>query len=253
MITLPNGKQIRLLAECPSPSPAEPMTKLTTKIPSSYTLCPRATPIIDQLSIGSCTSTSLCDTVFFMARSRPMPSRLFNYYLSRAKEGYITDDVGCDMRTAMSVGIDRGFCPETKWTYVDDGKKFKTKPTEACYTLAKNQKILDKSYLPGDGGEAYRRTLFTNKAPIIVGITIWESMLSLENLKSGFIPIPEPGEKYLGFHYLQLYGYDDAIRTFTLKNSWGTYYGDRGWFHCSYDYLVGHHGNFEAWTIKSLA
>jgi hypothetical protein len=69
----------------------------------------------------------------------------------------------------------------------------------------------------------------------------------------------------VGGHVLTIVGYDDNNECWIVKNSWGTKWGDKGWFKLAYDanliaewygpgtgimYLDGIHGNFKPNTPK---
>jgi hypothetical protein len=251
-VVFPDGKIVKLMSRQPAPvkpDPAPARPRAPKPLPPAFSLRPKAPPILDQLSIGSCGPTALCDAMRFLC-GKPL-SVLFSYYLTRAREGYITEDVGCELVNAVGAAMDKGVCLDRLWPYIDDGRRFKTRPASACYKNALNVRILDKACLAGDG-EAYKRALFNNKLPVIAGIGIWESLLDDDNLAKGYFPVPKKGERILGLHYLQVYGYDDSKRLYLLKNSWGTGYGDQGWFHCPYEYLTYKYLNFEAWLVRRV-
>jgi parallel beta-helix repeat protein len=59
--------------------------------------------------------------------------------------------------------------------------------------------------------------------------------------------------KLEGGHWITIVGFDDAQKCWICKNSWGTYWGERGWFRIKYGecgienhaiYLKGVYGNF---------
>jgi C1A family cysteine protease len=64
--------------------------------------------------------------------------------------------------------------------------------------------------------------------------------------------MPKKGEKILGGHAVELVGYDDASKTFTVRNSWGPNWADHGYFHMPYAFLTGSQGGQayvdEIWT-----
>lgn len=68
-------------------------------------------------------------------------------------------------------------------------------------------------------------------------------------------------DNIVGGHLVSLMGYDDVTQSWLVKNSWGTTWGDNGWFHMGYDptmfidgcyggetgilYVDGIYGNFK--------
>ncbi len=54
--------------------------------------------------------------------------------------------------------------------------------------------------------------------------------------------------KKLGGHAVVITGWDDATSSFTVKNSWGTSWGESGYFRIAYSELAGK-TNFGFWTI----
>jgi hypothetical protein len=66
--------------------------------------------------------------------------------------------------------------------------------------------------------------------------------------RDGNIPLPTPGEAFLGGHAVTLVGYDDDRGSFIFRNSWGNRWGDRGYGYLPYGYL-GHIK--DAWTVDS--
>jgi len=62
--------------------------------------------------------------------------------------------------------------------------------------------------------------------------------------------MPEPGEKVLGGHAVALVGFDDKNKEFIVRNSWGSNWGDRGYFYMPYDYVLSQELSSDFWTIK---
>lgn len=76
-----------------------------------------------------------------------------------------------------------------------------------------------------------------NKLPVIIGAILSESFNNLE-LKAGSIFwSPKEGEESSGGHAMCVVGYDDDLNggSFRIVNSWGTDWGDNGFFWLSYD------------------
>jgi C1A family cysteine protease len=64
------------------------------------------------------------------------------------------------------------------------------------------------------------------------------------------VQLPGPGERALGGHAVLAVGYDDGVRRFTVRNSWGAGWGIRGYFTIPYDYLANANLADDMWTIR---
>jgi GNAT superfamily N-acetyltransferase len=54
--------------------------------------------------------------------------------------------------------------------------------------------------------------------------------------QSGLVPLPDPGERPVGFHSVRLVGHQDDGETWQFANSWGTEWGDEGYGKITDDY-----------------
>ena len=66
----------------------------------------------------------------------------------------------------------------------------------------------------------------------------YESFESDAVAKSGILPMPQKGEKQVGGHAVCCVGYDDAKQMFLIRNSWGTDWGQAGYFWMPYAYMT---------------
>ena len=64
--------------------------------------------------------------------------------------------------------------------------------------------------------------------------------------------MPKPKEKQLGGHAILAVGYDDRQRRFTIRNSWGSNWGLKGYFTIPYDYVIDENLADDFWTIRSV-
>lgn len=78
---------------------------------------------------------------------------------------------------------------------------------------------------------ATRNSIMANK-PVIIGIKVTNSIF---NVGSSGIWTPSPAEEIAGGHALCVVGYDDQKKMFEIINSWGTGWGNNGFFKISYD------------------
>jgi len=69
-------------------------------------------------------------------------------------------------------------------------------------------------------------------------------------IETGTVNLPEMGEQQLGGHAVLAVGYDDASQRFTIRNSWGTGWGMKGYFTMPYAYLEDRNLSDDFWTVR---
>ena len=79
---------------------------------------------------------------------------------------------------------------------------------------------------------------------------VYESFESPEVAQTGVMPIPQPGEQPLGGHAVLAVGYDDAKQVLIVRNSWGTAWGDGGYFYMPYAIVTELKLALDFWTIR---
>ena len=62
--------------------------------------------------------------------------------------------------------------------------------------------------------------------------------------------MPLPNEPSIGGHAVVAVGYDDAKKRLIMRNSWGTGWGDRGYFYLPYEYITTPNLAADFWTIR---
>ena len=67
--------------------------------------------------------------------------------------------------------------------------------------------------------------------PIAIAISIFTNFMSINSKKTGKIGMPSNNDKFIGGHAVIICGYDDNTSELILRNSWGTYWGDNGYFY----------------------
>jgi len=238
--------------------------------------------VYDQAKLGSCTANSLafcyhfdelldkketnrlivnnnvsedvenCDTTKITVQLSSketnifVPSRLFIYYNERDLEGNVSKDAGAEIHDGIQVMNTIGVCPETDWPY--DILKFAVKPDEKCYTEAQNHKSIDYNAL--DQNLDQLKACLISGFPVAFGFVVYQSFESDYVKQTGQVPMPEKGEKVLGGHAVALVGYDDSKKVFIVRNSWGSNWGDRGYFYMPYQYVLNQELSSDFWTIK---
>jgi len=231
-------------------------------LPAQVDLRPNCPPVYDQGQLGSCTANAIAAAIEFDQKKQGItqltPSRLFIYYNERVIEHSATSDNGAQIRDGIKSVAKQGVCSETSWPYDDTNKnpmpcpkcKYAAKPPKACYAEAAAHKV-----------SAYQRLIPTldrlrgclaSGYPFVFGFTVYESFESQDVAKSGILQLPAPTEHTVGGHAVMAVGYNDAGQQFIIRNSWGTEWGQAGYFLMPYAYLTNTNLADDFWTIQMV-
>jgi hypothetical protein len=147
-------------------------------------------------------------------------------------------NAGCDygsmINNACQLLVDEGDVLYAN--YDQDDYRCARKPTPEDQAAASNYKILDWMKLFEIEDPAEKKVQATKAAlaqyrPVIIGM----------KLRSGFQDVKEywdpnsGGQGYSGGHAMTVIGYDDYKEAFEVMNSWGTDWGNEGYFWIKYD------------------
>ncbi len=224
----------------------------SAQLPAALDLRPQCPPVYDQGQLGSCTANAIAGAVEFDelkagGGSSWTPSRLFIYYNERALEGTVPIDSGAQLRDGIKVIASAGVVPESEWPY--DISRFADRPPQPLYDEAKRDRV--SSYLRIPQMLVQLKTCIAEGFPFVFGFTVFASMETQEVARTGVIPLPQPGDSMVGGHAVGCVGYDDASQRFTIRNSWGTGWGDAGYGYIPYAYLVDPGLAADFWTVRS--
>ncbi|GHG49269.1 peptidase C1 [Sinomonas cellulolyticus] len=223
-------------------------------LPASVDLTPGCPPVYDQGQLGSCTGNSIAAALEFDADKQGIagyttPSRLFIYYNERVMEHTVASDSGAQIRDGVKSVGSQGACPEAEWGY--DITKFTVKPPEQCYIDAKQHRAI--AYQRVSRSLPQMQGCLADGYPFVFGFTVYESFESQQVAQTGVAPMPGPNEQALGGHAVLAVGYDNASQTFRVRNSWGTGWGQAGYFTLPYQYLLSTGLSSDFWTIRTLS
>jgi C1A family cysteine protease len=221
------------------------------KLPSKIDLRPKCPPVYDQGDLGSCTANAIGAAFEFeLIRQKPskdfVPSRLFIYYNERVIEHSVESDNGAQIRDGMKSINKNGVCPESLWPY--EPKKFSLRPAPSCYAEALNHQAL--SYHRVAQTLNQMKGCLMEGYPFVFGFTVYESFESPAAAKTGKINMPSKNESVIGGHAVVAVGYDDALKRFIVRNSWGPGWGLKGYFTMPYEYLLENNLSDDFWTIR---
>ncbi len=224
--------------------------KLVT-LPRKVDMRSKCSPVEDQGQLGSCTANALVGALEFLELKHGAQfvdlSRLFVYYNERVIEGTVDQDSGAFIRDGIKSLAKQGVCPEKQWPYRISA--FRKKPRAACYRAAKKHRI--KSYHRISTVHEMCSCL-AEGFPFVFGFTVYDAFESAAVARSGVLNMPGPKEKVAGGHAVMAVGYDDTARRFVIRNSWGSDWGQKGYFTMPYDYLSPDKNLADDfWTIRA--
>lgn len=219
---------------------------LTAQLPAAVDYSSQIV-IRDSGSEGSVVGQALATALEFQiekALHEPTPiSARYIYYAARMAGGIdVNTDSGAQIKDGIEALKSEGAVKASVWPYQPG--KFAEKPPPDLKD-AKRFRISDAKQL---NGLIDVKLALVNIGPVVLGIPVYERMLSVETSKSGIIPLPSKNEKIIGGHAIVIVGYDDAKKLVKFANSWGKSWGDQGFGYLPYDYVEKYMS--DAWTFK---
>ena len=205
--------------------------------------------LYDQGTLGSCTANAIGAAHQFEQikqndKDSFIPSRLFIYYNERVMEDTVDEDAGAMIRDGLKTVAKEGVCPETDWPYIIS--KFTKKPPTAAYTHALAHQVT--SYSSIDCDILQMKTCLADGYPFVFGFLVFENFESAEVAKTGIMSMPIG--RQMGGHAVMCVGYDDTKKVFIIRNSWGSNWGDKGYFYMPYEFMTRSDLCSDFWTIR---
>jgi C1A family cysteine protease len=222
---------------------------LPAALPQSVDLRSTCSQVENQGRLGSCTANALVGALEFLEQKDGFAvtdlSRLFVYYNERVIENTITSDSGAMLRDGIKTLVREGVCSERRWPYVIS--RFTRRPSETCYLEALDHQIT-----------SYQRILTLDEMlaclaegfPFVFGFAVYEGFESPAVKKTGVVLMPQPGERMIGGHAVLAVGYTMDDRRFFVRNSWGTSWGQKGYFTMPFEYLSDRSLSDDFWVIR---
>jgi C1A family cysteine protease len=239
----PDARDIKFKAPRRVSGPLPPKVDLRSKCPA----------VLNQGELGSCTANAIGNAHFFAqkkagSKKQFLPSRLFIYYNERALEGTIAVDAGAEIRNGFKTLSKQGGCPEVLWPYTVS--KFRTKPPKPCYTEALKSQAIVYSRLSQNASQL--KGCLANGYPFVFGFAVYESFESDQVARDGIGSMPTDNDDMLGGHAVLAVGYDDSLQRFIMMNSWGTGWGNKGYFTLPYEYVLDTNLADDFWTVHTV-
>lgn len=211
-------------------------------LPKEIDLSKRMPPVEDQLDIGSCTAHAITTAMEYTQRRFCNLSRLYLYYMERAKEGTVKEDAGAQIRTGVKIAAKIGVCLESRWPYKT--ARFAHKPSKVAHRDASRRTI--ESYSRINDFHSFRFALMMNR-PVIFGISLYESFMQWQYN----MPMPRRDEQMIGGHAVLAVGYNERTKRVLCRNSWGKDWGRGGYFTLPYEYVERRDLSDDFWTVTA--
>ncbi len=238
---------------------------LSLAAPASYAL---VTPAVrNQEQIGSCTGfcgTEVNEVTEYYSNGNawgPVLSPLFLYYEERVNiEHYkITSDPGAQMVDIPEALQKYGECIETDYAYPTNANMtanskstaYRTAPSTTAVSNALGYKIGPNASNYGMVAQGDTATVFAlllKNIPVCMGFNVYDnsSYTYFEGLNTTsytYNPLTSSGAlasgvSLLGGHANMIYGYDNTRKVFLMENSWGTSWGNKGYWLLPYSVFM---------------
>lgn len=205
-----------------------------------------ATPVVDQLGLGSCTGNAVAVALAVeMSRARnfppgqfvELPSRLFLYYHARSLEGTQGQDAGAMISDVFDAASKLGFPPESAWSYpslssTDEEQLAKcvAQPDSMAYTKAADQRLVKGVYRLSSSGKQLSDDIA--RAIAQGSVVVWGTDLdqAFEDLRPGQV-WPGVRGQIIGGHAMLLHAFRTNAaghREFGSLSSWNDSFADWG-------------------------
>lgn len=226
-------------------------------LPAKVDLRRQCPPVYNQGTMGSCTGFAIAKGLgeFILKKQNRHTelSALYLYYMERKALKKIDEDSGASIASGMKILDNLGVAPEKDHPYPPqsawgDEKKMKEflvlKPDNSDVTAGKSYRVAGTKSINSLRGI---RNSLAKGMPVVFGIYIFDSFYEAKN---GQIPVPNvEKEQFQGGHAVMAVGYDNEKQVLIMRNSWGTEWGDKGYFYLPYDF-VRQGLVLDAWTAK---
>jgi C1A family cysteine protease len=251
-------------AKAPIPNAVAYQPPAVAKLPTLIDLRAYASPVDDQGQLGSCTGNAIAGAIDLIDKKTQNKSlrvsRLFIYYQERVIEGDVSQDNGAYIRDGIKACNQYGAPLETVWPYL--ANKVTIRPSTAAYIDAAKRKVgsYQRITTQAAGIKASLNAGFT----VVVGFTVYASFETgtwWQPSGTGQMPYPNVNtEQILGGHAVAIVGYNDAMTGsggqtgyFIVRNSWGTGWGQSGYFYMPYSVINNANMSSDFWSVNSVS
>lgn len=216
---------------------------------SKVDLRPHCTLIEDQGQLGSCTGQAIASAIELLNKRNKKPtdvSRLFIYYFERLLLGTVNYDSGAYIRDGIKSVYKYGSPLEKLWPY--NIGKFRQRPVAPALADGLRRKVLRYERITDHDGCI---DALNNGYPVVIGFDVYSSFLKITG--NGVMTYPNKRkEKLLGGHAVLIVGYNLANQQYIVRNSWGTRWGDKGYFYMPFEVIQDTSMSEDFWIVKEV-
>ena len=217
-------------------------------VPVSFDFTKLMSPVRNQGNEGTCVAfASVAGVKEFQDKKEYRKlirlSPRFLYNLCKKFDDIPFED-GTYPRIAMKVLLNYGVCHESFWPYV---ARKKGRPRVGADKDALKFKI--KAYARIKSQLEMKRSLLIN-GPFVAGVEVFKSWFTKKVQSSGLVPMSKRNDNSVGGHAICIVGYDDKLKVFKFKNSWGANWGSSGYGYLPYVYMEKFCS--DAWSATDL-
>ncbi|HYN42070.1 MAG TPA: C1 family peptidase [Thermoanaerobaculia bacterium] len=221
-------------------------------LPRAVDLRPLCPPVEDRRPLNACSAYAIGAAIWFdekrQGQGPPPSSPLFLYWVERARAHTIGTNAPVSLRDGYKAAARHGICSERLWPWKPE--RFADRPTKACFREAKKSRAVEYHRVVRDLDNL--RGCLAEGFPFTLGLSVHESFESRAVRETGRVPMPKRGEKTLGGHAVLVVGYEERCRRFLVRNSWGTRWGQRGYFTLPWNYLLNPDLAWDFWTVRRV-
>jgi C1A family cysteine protease len=206
--------------------------------PSSFSHKTKVKAVLDQRSSNSCVANTVMQSAR-MLKGGELGSRLFTYFNSRLPRGNQLADIGTTFRDCFR-GMEKfGYCYEASWPFDLNNKNVMPNRTAYHRAFPAREGEVDRTTYKriletGDDRKAVVQRIIANGYTVCFGTQVDKEFSS-----GAFDPTSPKGiptGTLSGGHAMLFVGYNPS--GLIVLNSWGTNWGDAGYFLMSYDWLA---------------
>lgn len=207
-------------------------------------------PIYDQADEGACTghgNAAIFDFDHHVQLGQFLtPSRQAIYYDERVLEGDTEQDAGAQVRDGLKA-MAAGVGPESLWPY-EQSNMFT--PPDSAYRAAATHKVVSyQSVSQSDYDIGYALQVLSR--PIVFGFEVFKAFESDQVAATGVVPLPGRFQSSIGGHCVVIVGRDAKADQYIIRNSWGTDWGQRGYFRMPRKYVLNPKLSSDFWVVTS--
>lgn len=214
---------------------------LTAPVATKSDLRPKASPVRNQLSLGSCVAHGVSAPVemnelAYDSHTLKQMSTLFQYQMTLTDNGEFGQDNGSSIRDGIKAIVKHGALLEGDYPY--DITKFKVKPSKKLQTTAAKHKVTSYHRI-ADGDLHSIKAVLSSGYMVVFGFNVPASFETQEFASDPILRHRDfAGQEIVGGHCVVICGHADSNSLFTIRNSWSKGWGDQGYAYFDYDFVA---------------